>query len=175
MLRVVRTQDHSMNSDVSTVFLTFPPRGIGDGEREIVKQWLAGTRDIAAAYASERRGDDPAHYRRIVVVESGSRQPSFLVHCPDGTDVWLLAVPGEQEAVKLFPSLRAALHAIRPMAGQGASARQAPDWTGGSPATAASHGGVSDGPARTVAEMAAALRRPPGAGSAAAMPRHKPT
>ena len=165
-----------MNSDASTVFLTFPPRSIGDGEREIVKQWLAGTSDIAAAYASERRGDDPAHYRRVVIVESGMRQPSYLVHCPEGADVWLLTIPGEHESAKMFSSLRAALHAIRPMPGMsGDSARPAPDWTGTGSAGAAGRGRISGEPARTVGEMATGSRRPFGVDNAAATPRRKQT
>jgi hypothetical protein len=175
MVRVVRKQDRSMSSDASTVFLTFPPRGIGDGEREIVKQWLAETTDIAAAYASERRGDDPAHYRRIVIVEAGARKPGYLVHCPEGTDIWLLTVLGERESVRLFPNLRAALHAVRPIAGTQASAeRKVPDWMGGGSANGVTRSdGLSGTPARTIAETAAGLRRPPAAGNAAAMPRRK--
>ena len=161
-----------MSSEAATVFLTFPPRSLGEGEREAVRQWLAGVSGIAAAHASERRGDDPAYYRRIVVVETGNRQPTWLVHCPDGADVWLLTSLGERETVRLFPSLQAALHAIRLPAGAEAAPpeRRAPDWMGGAAITARQ---VSAGPGRTVAEMAAALRRPRVVDSAVGAPRRK--
>lgn len=162
-----------MSSDAITVFLTFPPRSLGEVEREIVRQWAAGASGISNAYACERRGDDPAHYRRIVVFETERREPRYLVHCPDGADVWLLIILGEQEQVQLFPTLRAALHAIRPAQGVTAETpeRKAPDWMGNTPLVR--RGGLNAAPARTVAEMAAALRRPRAVDSAVGAPRRK--
>lgn len=162
-----------MTSETATVFLTFPPRSLGDPERETVRKWLAGTTGISNAYASERRGDDPAHYRRIVVYETGRREPSYLVHCADGTDVWLLTRLDEQGKVYQFPSLRAALHAIRPAQGvtEDPSERNAPDWMGSAPAPRRPN--VSVARAETVAEMAAALRRPRVVDSAIGAPRRK--
>ena len=163
-----------MKSEVATVFLTFPPRSLGDGERETVRQWRAGTTDIAAAYASERRGDDPAHYRRIVIVETGQQQPSFLVHCPEGTNAWLVTTLGDDRIVRIYDSLRAALNAIRPGLTEPDTEtedhRTRPDWMGPS-STAPTP--VSGGPARTGAETAAALRRPRGVDSAVGAPRRK--
>jgi len=161
-----------MNSEAAAVFLTFPPRSLGDGERETVRQWLAGATGIATAYVSERRGDDPAFYRRIVVIETDRREPSWLVHCPDGTDVWLLVTLGERKTVQLFPTLRAALGAIRPMAGATSEEpeRRAPDWMGGAPQKPRQ---VSAAPERTIAEMAAVLRHPRAADSAVGAPRRK--
>ena len=113
------------------------------------------------------------YYRRIVVFETGQREPGYLVHCADGTDVWLLTRLGEQAEVQQFPSLRAALHAIRPAQGvtEDASERRAPDWMGGAPMLRRPN--VSVGPAGTVAEMAAALRRPRVVDSAVGAPRRK--
>lgn len=158
-----------MTPDATTVFLTFPPRSIGDNEREILRQWFVETTDIAAAFACERRGDDPAYYRRIVIIEAGMRQPSYLVHCPDGTDVWLLTTLGEEHEVQMFPSLRTALQAVRPVPDKPTRpARPATGWIGDG-----QNRGLSGGPARTIAEMAAGLRRPDAEDSADATPRRK--
>lgn len=162
-----------MSSEAATVFLTFPPRSLSEGDRETVRQWLAATTGIGNAFASERRGDDPAFYRRIVVIETGRREPSFLVHCPDGTDVWLVTTLGSPDQVQMYPTLRAALHAIRPAQGVTADPeeRKAPDWMGGAPMLRRPN--VSAAPARTVAEMAATLRRPRDVDSAVGAPRRK--
>lgn len=162
-----------MISETATVFLTFPPRSVGEAEREVVRQWAAGADGIANAYASERRGDDPAHYRRIVVFETGQREPRYLVHCPDGADVWLVTTLGDREEVQLFPTLGAALHAIRPAQNVSAVApeRKAPDWMGGAPQMRRTN--LNAGPAQTIAEMAAALRRPRVVDSAVGAPRRK--
>ncbi len=161
-----------MDSEAAIVFLTFPPRSLGDGERETVRRWLAGTSDIAAAYASERRGDDPAHYRRIVIVEAGSQRPNYLVHCPDGTNMWLVTTLAERESVRVYQSLQAALNAIRPAleGPDDEKRREPPDWMGrGSSAPARTNAG----PARTAAGMAAASLRPRVVDSAVGAPRRR--
>src|SRR6185437_1654526 len=120
---------HPMSDDATNVFLTFPPRSLADGEREMVRQWFAGTTDIASAYVSERRGDDPTHFRKIVIVEAGSRRPAWLVHCPNGTEVWLVTPQAEGFGPRYHTTLRAALEWIRP-AQPAASGANRPDWAG---------------------------------------------
>jgi hypothetical protein len=51
----------------------FPARPLRPNENALVAEWLAGAGDIAAAYVSNRRTDDPAHYRRIRGEQTGRR------------------------------------------------------------------------------------------------------
>lgn len=170
-----KESDAAMSVDSTNVFLTFPPRSLGDGEREIVREWLAGTHDIATAYISERRGDDPAHFRKIVIVEAGSRSPSYLVHSPNGTDVWIVAPQDDHGAAHHFPHLRAALAAIRTPDPANARARSSDERMGLGAVADRRGATINAGRARTIAEMAAMLRRPGGGDNAAAKPRRKPS
>lgn len=103
-----------MTEQAENVLRTFPPRPLNPDERALVATWLASACDIASAYVSERRGDDPALYRRIVVTTGPQRTPSYLVHAPTGMDCWLLSEIKSGE-VQRFDSLAAALNAIRPV------------------------------------------------------------
>jgi len=161
-----------MSDDATNVFLTFPPRSLADGEREMVRQWFAGTTDIASAYVSERRGDDPTHFRKIVIVEAGSRRPAWLVHCPNGTEVWLVTPQAEGFGPRYHTTLRAALESIRP-AQPAASGANRPDWAGTGAIADRRTAPLSASRARTIAEMAAALRRPIGGDNAAGGPRRR--
>ena len=80
------------NSD--QVLLTFPPRPISQWERALVAEWFAATQrdglDVARAFVSERRGDDPRFLGKIVVVMQARREPSFLVHSPRETAFWVV-------------------------------------------------------------------------------------
>jgi hypothetical protein len=53
-----------MPSNLDNVILTFPPRPISQWERAVLAEWFAATKrkglDIAEAFVSERRGDDPS-------------------------------------------------------------------------------------------------------------------
>ena len=164
-----------MTDNAINVFLTFPPRCLGDGERQIVKEWLAAAPDIATAFVSERRSDNPAYFRKVVIIESGSRVPSFLVHCPNGTNLWLVSSLAEQDDVRQYPDLRAALHAIRPV--PATAARGAPvDWMGAARAIELPPlPRFSERRPRTLAEMAEALRHPLDVGSAVGAPRRRLT
>ena len=52
-------------------------------------EWLAAAGDIADAYVSNRRGDDPTIRHRIVIVTKADDEPSHLVHAPSvGTSGW---------------------------------------------------------------------------------------
>ena len=55
-----------------------PARLLTPDERALVAEWIASAGDIAEAYVSSRRGDDPALYHRIVIVtkpEDGADAP----------------------------------------------------------------------------------------------------
>ncbi len=167
----------TMNSDATTIFQTFPPRALGHGEREVVRDWLAETADIATAYVSERRGDDPGHFRRVVVVELGLQGPSFLVHSPNGTDVWLVTSLRAPPEVRHFYTLRAALNAIRPVlpTRPGELDQPGADWMGSrsSPGIGRWGGELSDGPGQTDDGTEATWRRPRALGNVAGAPRRK--
>jgi hypothetical protein len=86
--------------------------------------WLAATCDVASAFVSERRSDDPALYRRIVVTVGPGQGPSHLVHAPTGISCWLVSSVGRGSEVRRFDSLRAALNAIRPVFALNAAASE---------------------------------------------------
>jgi hypothetical protein len=93
----------------------FPARPLMPDERALVAEWLASVGDIAATYVSSRRGDDPALYRRIVIVTKPDEGPSHLVHAPSGRDIWIVFSVGMRTRIRRFPTLRAALNSIRPV------------------------------------------------------------
>jgi hypothetical protein len=94
---------------------TFPPRPLNPDERELVATWLAGTFDVASAYVSERRSDDPALYRRIVINLGPGPGPTHLIHAPTGISCWLVTSVLDGGNVQRFDNLRNALNSIRPV------------------------------------------------------------
>lgn len=104
-----------MMDRTNEVLRTFPPRPLNPDERELVGEWFAATGDVTSAFISERRGDDPAMYRRIVIALGPGREPSYLVHAPMGMSCWLVFVPRGDSEVHRFDTLRAALNFIRPV------------------------------------------------------------
>ena len=62
-----------------------------------------------------RRSDDPAFYRRIVVITKPGDGPSHLVHTPTGGENWVVFSRSPNPRVDIFPTLRAALNSIRPV------------------------------------------------------------
>ena len=104
-----------MTDRTGDVLRTFPPRSLNPDERELVAQWLAETYDVTSAFVSERRSDDPAIYRRVVITIGPEQQPSFLVHAPSGISCWLVSSVGRGSEVRRFDTLRAALNSIRPV------------------------------------------------------------
>ena len=104
------------NSD--QILLTFPPRSVSQWERALLAEWFAATQrdglDVARAYVSERRGDDPRFLGKIVVVMQARREPSFLVHSPRETAFWVVTEAPLWDHVQRYRTLRAALNSIRP-------------------------------------------------------------
>jgi hypothetical protein len=104
-----------MDQTLDKAICSFPPRSITDGERQVLLDWIDANAELAA-FVSERRSDDPTVYRRIVVLRRSTRQRLYLVHCPEGSNWWMVTAASERENVGFFPTLRAALSFIRPMA-----------------------------------------------------------
>ncbi len=97
------------------IMLTFPARELSPFERELVRDWLAVASDVADAYVSMRRSDDPALYRRIVVIDGPDGRPTHLIHHPDGLELWVKMTIGPYPQIEMFGTLRAALNSIRPV------------------------------------------------------------
>jgi len=97
----------------ANVLMTFPPRPLTDGEREILRVWVTEVNDVLA-FVSERRSDDPAIYRRIVIIRKSTGQRLYLVRPPHGHDSWLVLSAVEGEDLARCPTLRAALNFVKP-------------------------------------------------------------
>lgn len=93
----------------------FPARLLTPDEHALVAEWLAAAGDVAEAYVSNRRGDDPAYYRRVIIVTKPGEGASYLVHTPTGRPEWVVFFRGPNPQIDLFPTLRAALNSIRPV------------------------------------------------------------
>jgi hypothetical protein len=103
-----------MQTDRATnVLMTFPPRPLTDGEREILRAWSTEVNDVFA-FVSERRSDDPAIYRRIVITRTSTGQRLYLIRPPQGHDSWLVMSVKEGEDLARCPTLRAALNFVKP-------------------------------------------------------------
>ena len=93
----------------------FPARLLTPGEHALVAEWLAVAGNIASAFVSDRRGDDPGHYRRIVVTMNSDDGPSHIVSAAAGRDIWIVFSLGRRMRIKRFRTLRAALNSIQPV------------------------------------------------------------
>ncbi len=91
-----------------------PARLLAPDERALVAEWLSGAGDITEAYVSDRRGDDPALYRRVVIVTNPEAGPMHLVHAPSGREIWIVITSGRRTKIRRFRTLRAALNSVRP-------------------------------------------------------------
>src|ERR1700759_5456509 len=98
-----------MSIENSELLLRYPPRPLTPKERDLVDGWLNLAGDVAIAYASERRTDDPAMYRRVGSAAGAGDQPTHLVSCPDGMRLWVKLTVGAHPRVEIFDTLRAAL------------------------------------------------------------------
>src|ERR1017187_2467008 len=101
--------------DMPDAIRYFPARRLTPDERALVADWLAAAGDVPLAYVSDRRGDDPALYQRLVIAAKADAGPSHLVHAPSGRDIWIVFSLGQRMRIGRFPSLRAALNSIRPV------------------------------------------------------------
>ena len=102
-----------MTKSTADMLLSLPPRVLGPHERALVAEWLAAAGNIANAYVSTRRLDDPAMQQRIVIVAGPDTRPTHLVHAPSGVRAWVLLSLGPPQYIKQFGSLRAALNSIQ--------------------------------------------------------------
>lgn len=94
---------------------TLPARPLRPDERELLAEWLAAAGDVASAYVSDRRTDDPALYHRIVVTVEGNGVPTYLIHTSAGARLWIVMRIGSVPEIGRFPSLQSALNSIRPV------------------------------------------------------------
>ena len=94
-----------------------PARLLTPDERALVAEWIAAAGDIASAYVSSRRSDDPAIYRRIAITASTGGEPSHYVQALAGRDIFIVIASGRERRtnVKRFRTLWAALNSIRPV------------------------------------------------------------
>jgi hypothetical protein len=108
-----------MPSNADNVILTFPPRPITLWQRNVVAEWFAGTQqqglDIARAYVSERRGDDPMIAGRIAVVVWPNQEPTHLIYSPAESTFWVVSSAPSWGDLHRFGTLQAALNSIRPV------------------------------------------------------------
>jgi len=102
-----------MPDTMHEVILRYPPREVDPIERELLNDWLGRAGDVSTVYVSGRKSDDPALYRRIVIVSGSGDQPTHLIHAPDGLHLWVKLTIGPYAQVQLFDSLRTALNSIR--------------------------------------------------------------
>jgi hypothetical protein len=95
--------------------LRFPARPPTPNERTIAAEWLAAAGDVAFAYVSSRREDDPALLHRIVIGAGPDHRPSHLVHAPPARDIWMVFSLGRRSEIGRYATLRAALNSIHPV------------------------------------------------------------
>jgi hypothetical protein len=109
----------AMPSHADNVILTFPPRPISQWERALLAEWFVATKreglDIARAFVSERRGDEPKIVGRIVVVARPSKEPTHLVYSPAESTFWVVTMAPNWNEPQRYRTLRAALNSIRPV------------------------------------------------------------
>jgi hypothetical protein len=93
----------------------FPARRLTPDENALVAEWLAAAGDVASAYVSNRRSDDPALRRRIIIATGPEDVPSHIVHASRGRNIWMVCSLGRRTKMRRFPTLQAALNSIRPV------------------------------------------------------------
>lgn len=116
-LLTIRQNGVAMNL-MQDVLASLPARPLTPDERALLAEWLAAAGDVAAAYASGRKTDDPALKNRIVVFSHSGEAPSHLIHAPAAGNVWMMVWLGRRSRWRQFKTLRAALNAIRPVLGR---------------------------------------------------------
>jgi hypothetical protein len=92
---------------------SYPVRPLTPDERALVAEWFASAGDVVSAYVSNRRGDDPAIYHRVVISTLPDGSPSHLIQALLGRDLWLMFSLGPRTKIQRFRTLGAALNSIR--------------------------------------------------------------
>jgi hypothetical protein len=105
----------AMSKTAADILLTFPPRSLGPGERALVDEWLGRAGDVAMAYVSERRSDDPNFFGRVVITTGPGAKPSHVIHPPVDCLSWLVISMERPCEVQRFETLRDALNSVRPV------------------------------------------------------------
>jgi len=67
---------------------------------------------------SDRKTDDLAMYRCVVIVTKPDDGPSHLIYAPDNENVWVVLSVGKGPKPQTFPALRTALNFVRPVLGK---------------------------------------------------------
>jgi hypothetical protein len=81
----------------------------------LLDEWVSAAGDIASAYFCERRSDDPAMYRRVVICEKADHGPSYLIHTAVSLDIWVKLNVRQTSKPQSFNTLREALNSVRPV------------------------------------------------------------
>jgi hypothetical protein len=105
----------TMDPSTQNILRTSPPRPLTDDERLLLHDWIQAAQRFTA-FVSERRTDEPAIYRRIVVSLRATRQHLYLIHAPAEPAGWIMLSIATGEYAGRFPTLRAALDYIEPVA-----------------------------------------------------------
>ncbi len=91
----------------------FPARPLTPDEHSLLAEWLASAGDIALAYVSSRRDDDPALYNRIVIIPKLDQEPSHLIHAPPARAIWMVFSFRGKPRIRRYRTLRNALNSVR--------------------------------------------------------------
>jgi hypothetical protein len=86
-----------------------------DDERLLLRDWIEAA-PAYTAFISERRTDEPAIYRRIVISLRATREHLYLVHAATEPACWVMLCIATGEYAGRFPTLRAVLDYIEPVA-----------------------------------------------------------
>ena len=103
-----------MDSSIQHVLRTSSPRSLTDDERLLLLDWIQAAQRFTA-FISERRSDEPAIYRRIVVSLRATRQHLYLLHAATEPAGWIMLTIATGEYAGRYPTLRAVLDYIEPV------------------------------------------------------------
>ncbi len=104
-----------MDGTITNELRTAPPRPLTDDERNLLRDWNRAAKGFYA-FVSERQSDAPAIYRQIVVSRRSMKQDLYLIQPPKNSTYWIMHSCAKGEYIERFPTLRAALIYIEPVA-----------------------------------------------------------
>jgi hypothetical protein len=90
------------------------PRTLTEDERQLVLDW-AKTANSYSAFVSERRNDDPAIYRRIIVFRRDTNQHLYKIHTSSESPGWIMLSAARGDYIERFGTLRGALDYVEPV------------------------------------------------------------